>query len=587
MNSLMKLTIIRSAVIALVLSTGVVTTANAAVTRLSGVDRYSTADAIVEFGWKEGAETAVLASGLDANTVDALTVAPLAKAKNAPVVLVNPRDSVATIVSKFTALNTKVVFIANGTGVIPLEVEEGLKNSGIVAVNRLGGANRYETALNIARTIGASTSIVVASGENAHLVDSLSIAPIAAAKGMPIFLAGSSLDEATSNYIKSLGAKTTYIIGEADTVSDAIAKMLPGVIRLAGTTRYETNANVVDNFKADSSLNYNNIFIASGENANLIDALAGAPLAASKGAPIIFVHDTINPDVNTLLKSIVTPTTNIIELGGTSALTVAAAGAINTIQIETGVVIFPDENLEKAIRKTIQKHDGDILIGDVNKITEMRAEEMNITNLTGIENLTNLIRLNISTNKISDIEPLKSLTNLVTLSLDRNQIINLEPLKYLTKLGDLRLIDNQIINIEPLAALTNLSALYLNNNKIINIDPLKVLTKLTTLDLINNQIINIDPLKTLTRMRSLQLMYNQITNISALKGLTYLNILTLNNNLISNIDPLVGLTNLTALFIYNNNISESEASIRKKFAGLTKLNQFYITEEESLSAMGA
>ena len=179
MNNLMKKTIIRSAVVALVLSTAAVITANATVIRLSGADRYSTADAIIRSGWSTGAETAVLASGLDANTIDALTVAPLAKAKNAPVVLVNPKDSVETIVAKFTALNTKTVYIASGTGVISTEVEAGLKNAGMATVNRLGGANRYETALNIANTLGTTNSIVVASGDDAHLVDSLSIAPIA------------------------------------------------------------------------------------------------------------------------------------------------------------------------------------------------------------------------------------------------------------------------------------------------------------------------------------------------------------------------------------------------------------------------
>jgi len=587
MNNLKKLTIIKSTVIALVLSAGVVTTANAEVTRLSGVDRYSTATAIVKAGWEAGAETAVLASGLEENKVDSLTIAPLAKAKNAPIIIVNPKDSVATIVAKFTALNAKTVYIANGTGVISDEVIDGLKAASITTVTRLGGANRYDTAINISKELGSSTSIVVTCGDAAHLADSLSIAPIAAAKGMPILLCGRTLDAETSAYIKGLEAKTTYVIGENDTVSDAIASTLPGVIRLAGTTRYETNAKVVDNFKADASLNFNNIFIASGENVNLIDALAGAPLAASKGAPIIFVHNTINPAVNTLLKSIVTGTTSITVLGGTGAVTVAAYSLLNTIQIETGVVTFPDVNFEKVIRRIIQKPEGDILLGDVHKITEISADDKNITNLTGIENLTNLTRANLATNKISDIEPLKALTNLGTLSLDRNQISNLEPLRVLTKLGDLRLMNNQIINIEPLKSLTNLSALYLNSNNISNLDPLKGLNKLTTLDLIDNQIINIDPLKTLTRMRNLDLMYNQITNISAVKGLTDLNMLIINNNQISNIDPIVPLTKLTVLIIYNNKLSETEAIIRKKLSGLTKLSQFYVTEEESWAALGA
>ena len=336
MGKLLIKTVIRSVVVALALSAGVVITANAETTRLSGTDRYLTSDAIVKAGWPTGAETAVLASGLDANKVDALTVAPLAKTKNAPVVLVNPKDSVATIVSKFKALNIKTVYIANGVGVISTQVEAGLKAASITTVNRLGGANRYQTALNIAKELGASNSIVVACGDDAHLVDSLSIAPIAAAKGMPIFLCGSSLDAVTTTYINSLGVKTTYVLGGTSVVSDKAVSSLKGVTRLFGDGRYETNAKVVDTFKTDTALNFNNIYIASGEDANLIDALAGAPLAALTGAPIIFVHDTINPAVNTLLKSIVNTTTKITELGGIGAVTTAANRAINTIQ--TGIM---------------------------------------------------------------------------------------------------------------------------------------------------------------------------------------------------------------------------------------------------------
>lgn len=336
MKNLIRKTIIRGAIVALFFSAGALTTANATVTRLSGGDRYLTSDAIVSAGWEAGADTAILASGLDANKVEALTVAPLAKAKNAPVVLVNPKDSVATIVAKFTDLNTKTVYIASGVDVISTKVEEGLKLSGISTVKRLGGANRYITAINIAKALGASNSIVIASGDNAHLVDSLSIASIAAAKGMPIFLAGSSLDDDTATYINSLGAEKTYVLGGPTVVSDRAVSSLKGITRLFGDGRYETNAKVVDSFKTDAALDLNNVFIASGENSNLIDSLAGAPLASLTGAPIVFVHDTINPAVKTLLLSIVNSTTNITELGGINAVTTAAHRAINTIQ--TGIM---------------------------------------------------------------------------------------------------------------------------------------------------------------------------------------------------------------------------------------------------------
>ena len=55
-----------------------------------------------------------------------------------------------------------------------------------------------------------------------------------------------------------------------------------GVIRLAGAGRYETNAIVVDTFKSDAALNLNSVFIASGENTSLIDALAGSGIGSFK-----------------------------------------------------------------------------------------------------------------------------------------------------------------------------------------------------------------------------------------------------------------------------------------------------------------
>lgn len=581
MGKLLIKTAIRSIVVALVFSAGVVTTANAEITRLSGADRYLTSDAIVKAGWPTGAETAILASGFNANRVDALTVAPLAKAKNAPVILVNPRElSVKAIVSKITDLNTKIVYIANGTGVFSVEVEEGLKAAGITTV-RLGGANRYETALNIAKKLGSSTSVVVASGDDAHLVDSLSIAPIAAAKGMPIFLSGSSLDADTSAYIKVLGAKTTYVIGEADTVSEAIASMLSGVIRLAGSTRYETNAKVVDNFKEDTSLNLNNIFIASGEEINYIDALAGAPLAASIGAPIIFVHDTINSDINTLLRSVINATTKITTLGGVYAVTPLATYTIDTIQ--TGVdnntaVTFPDKNLEQIVREQIRKPNGDILKSDVERITILLGSYKNIIDITGMENMINMGTLYLANNRISNIEPLKGMTNLGTAFLAYNQISNMEPLKGMSNLGYLDLSNNLISNLEPLKGLNKLLSLELSGNQINNLEPLKGLTKLDHLAIVNNQISNLEPLKALSNLSRLWLDNNQISKLDGLQGLTNLNDLCLSNNQIINLEPLRELTNLTGMDLRNNQIIDLEP-----LSNLTKLTSLILQNNQIIN----
>ena len=205
---------------------------------------------------------------------------------------------------------------------------------------------------------------------------------------------------------------------------------------------------------------------------------------------------------------------------------------------ESTVITFPDKNLEQTIRAEIQCPTGDILKGDVNKITNLQhAEDKNITNLSGIENLDNLASLNLSNNQIKNIEPLKGLTNLTDLNLAANEMINIEPLKELTNLTKLNLAANQMSNIEPLKELTNLTKLNLAANQMSNIEPLKGLTNLTNLDLATNQISNIEPLKGLTNLTNLDLASNQMITMQPLKGLTDLTNLDLAPNQIENYSP--------------------------------------------------
>lgn len=332
MVNVTKKALASGAVVCLALSAGVATTANAAVNRLNGTDRFATADQIVSAGWANGASNAILASGLDANRVDALTVAPLAKKLDAPVVLVDPKASTDSIVAKFKGLKASTVYVANGAGVISDAVVNALKAQGIT-VNRLGGLDRYQTALNIAKQIGASDNIVVANGDDSHLVDSLSIASIAAAKGMPIFLTnGTSFDASVKAYIDGLSAKKAYVLGGSSLVSDSLYNALPGAQRLAGTERYSTNAAVINAFKSDSAINFKNVYVASGEDGNLIDALAGAALAAKNNATIVLAHDSIGTDATTLLNSVVDDSTNVSILGGTGAVTANVETALNNIE---------------------------------------------------------------------------------------------------------------------------------------------------------------------------------------------------------------------------------------------------------------
>jgi Leucine-rich repeat (LRR) protein len=220
------------------------------------------------------------------------------------------------------------------------------------------------------------------------------------------------------------------------------------------------------------------------------------------------------------------------------------------------LVIFPDPNLEAAIREAINKPTGDIYQSDLEELTEFSAEIRHIVNLTGLGHCTSLTSLDLRHNRISDISPLANLTSLVELYIADNQISDVSPLAGLTSLTVLNLVANQISDISPAANLTNLIELNLCNNNISDISSLASLTNLIELNLAANQIRDISPLDNLTNLTVLRLDFNWISDIYPLASLTSLAELTLLENSISDISPLASITSLTSLSLGSNNISD-------------------------------
>ena len=135
-------------------------------------------------------------------------------------------------------------------------------------------------------------------------------------------------------------------------------------------------------------------------------------------------------------------------------------------------VIFPDPNLEAAIREAIGKPTGVILQSDLDTLVTLEATNRGITNLTGLEHCTSLTWLDLSNNQISDIMPTENLTSLTILNLYTNQISDISPLAGLTNLTELFLGANQISDISPLAGLGNVTILNLHANQIGDVHPL-------------------------------------------------------------------------------------------------------------------
>ena len=165
--------------------------------------------------------------------------------------------------------------------------------------------------------------------------------------------------------------------------------------------------------------------------------------------------------------------------------------AVFTVDLPPNI---PDPNLEAKIRQAIGRPTGTITYSDLEQLTYLNSESSSITDLTGLENCSNLTNVYLNSTQISDISPLAGLTNLQLLYLGFNQISDISSLAGLTNLQLLYLGSTQISDISPLAGLTNLQWLHLGSNQISDISPLAGLINLQWLELGSNQINNISSL---------------------------------------------------------------------------------------------
>lgn len=278
--------------------------------RIAGVDRYETSAAIAQSGWKTS-YYAILASG--ENFPDALCAAPLATKYNAPILLTSTDRLEDSTKNELLSLNVKSVMMIGGEGVLTAKVEQAIKDLGI-DVTRIAGQDRYETSLKVAKAMGDFDEAVIATGED--FPDVLSIAPIAALKGMPILLTPQdSLSKALKDVLNQTVQKT-YVLGDAGAVSDTVVEQLPSPQRLSGSNRYEANIQIIQAFAKD--LNLSTCYIATGEA--FPDALSGSTLAALTKSPVILVRDPMDQATTHFIQNNASALNKVIAFGGTGAV---------------------------------------------------------------------------------------------------------------------------------------------------------------------------------------------------------------------------------------------------------------------------
>jgi len=114
-------------------------------------------------------------------------------------------------------------------------------------------------------------------------------------------------------------------------------------------------------------------------------------------------------------------------------------------------------------------------------VTEIRVSGLQIDSIDFLSDMSNLKRVVLPSNQLTDIAPLRGKLQLEFLWLERNNISDLSPISGLENLKTLSVTGNQITDITPLAGLKQLEELTLSYNEIEDYTPLYGLQKLKTL----------------------------------------------------------------------------------------------------------
>lgn len=253
-----------------------------------------------------------------------MAAVPLAYADDAPILLTAPTGVPAETLLAIERLDPTRIVVLGGTGAVSQAVVNRLDDD--ATVQRIAGANRYETAVEISKTAFSSGAgmVFVAAGD--AFADALPGGISASLGGGPVLLVEQdSVPAVTAAEIARLGPSEIVILGGESVVSTAVADTLRGtstVVRLAGPDRYAT---AVEISQRTFEFGAATVYVATG--VSFADALVVGPVAANAPGPVLLVEPDRVPGVVAAELRRLAPSTVVI-LGGPAAVSGAAEGQL-------------------------------------------------------------------------------------------------------------------------------------------------------------------------------------------------------------------------------------------------------------------
>lgn len=201
---------------------------NFKVDRLSGSDRYKTSAKIAAKLIGDKTTTLEIASG--ENYADALSLNNAAEKDKAPILLVRVNAIDKSVEDVIKSSKASLINIAGGEKSVSESTKANIKKISNATVNRMGGADRYETSILLAKYSGAKEVVVVASGEN--FADALVAAPFSAKQNGAILLTNKEkLGQKAEQFIKDTKFNKSYVIGGEKSVSEDVINQLTSIIK--------------------------------------------------------------------------------------------------------------------------------------------------------------------------------------------------------------------------------------------------------------------------------------------------------------------------------------------------------------------
>ncbi len=301
---------------ALYAALGLSPSSSTTVKRIWGLNRVLTAVEISkslfdDVGQPKVASAVVLASS--EGFADGVSGGPLAAAVHGPLLLTagSSLDSATAAEIKRILPTGGTVDVLGGVGAISANVATSLTNLGFT-VTRLWGADRFSTAVEVAKSLPSVKTVFLTSG--LVFPDALSAGPAAAHTGGVVLLTqGKSMPSVTAAYLAGNPGVEVFAVG-----GDAAkaAPSTPADHQFVGVDRFETGTKVASHFFDHPA----RLTFASG--LNFPDALSGGAYASLLDSPILLVPSTLVPTVVlSYLKANPTSVTDATLVGGSLVVT--------------------------------------------------------------------------------------------------------------------------------------------------------------------------------------------------------------------------------------------------------------------------